>query len=643
MREAAERNRTSTQRSQGPFGCYMLLLLCLIPAVIAVCAFVIMAYKVPYTFYASSSEDPCCEEYVALLSRIVNRTISPCKSIYDFTCDRYSVQTAPGALLDSPGIASSWGYKPSNTPAGKLVYQYYRSCVTAAVQGERQGARTAATLLEFLNQSIRSPVRLIVEISLKYGIEFPVSFLSENMLKAWRYPLPRRMFFNVHHIAVTINRIVINLSAEAEQAYHRIRRDARRKINEALSLNVSESEVDEIDSAFRVAPKNAYTASNLTGLHNLIPTLTVAEWRTLLENVTRANLTGVVFLISDIGALKRSLDILLDVNSQPKIVVFSLVHATFRLLIGAVQEKDQRDIRLRYFAYCQDVSTYIVGPLLIVDIMQTLNAGKLHDAMLRTYFHSITKAVGERAGTLVAPEDIDSVRKYVQRTRLLLPSEVFRLDLSLPQLTNDFSRNYLIMRKSQWTFFTIAVPDDFPRFEVVRSAVRWLPGFFNNVVLLPIKPYAAVNITSTLDDVVPLATLGMLMADAVWRSVFSTKWSAETNQRLQRHRMCVDQQTRIPRGTLFFYPKLSLDAALDASRRGHWNATMTFLPYRLQKTSRSQLFFLLIIFHYYCSAAKYLPPGYRRSESNYLFIHSDDFREAFGCSSRPARVDITGC
>ncbi|KAK8760822.1 hypothetical protein V5799_027913 [Amblyomma americanum] len=622
----------------------MLWILCLIPVVIVACALVITALNVPHRFYASESGDSCCQEYVALLSTIVNRTISPCKSVFDFTCQRYSVQAAPGALLDSPGIDSSWGYKPSNTPAGKVAYQYYRSCVTTAVQGEGLGAQTAATVLEFLNQSIRSPARLIVEISMKYGIKFPVSFLSENMFKAWHYPLPQRMYFNVYHIAVAINPVEVPfLNTEAEKAYLRIRRDARRKVNEALSFNVSERDVDDVGSAFRVAPKKAYTASNLTGLHSLIPALTVEEWRTLLENITRANLTGVVFFNSDKGALKRSLHILMDPASQPRIVVFSLVEATFNILIGAVLEKNRRDMRRRYFAYCQDVSTYVVGPLLIVDKMQTLNAGQPHDVKLQTYFRLITKAVAERARTLVAPEDIDSVRNYVQRTRLLLPSEVFRMDLSLPQLTNDYARNYLVMWKSQWTFFNIALPDDFPRLVVVRSAVGWLPVSFNNIVLLPIKAYATLNITSALDDVVPLATLGMLMADVVWSSVLRSKWSAETYQRVKRHRMCVDQEKRIQRGTRFYYPKLSLDAALDAARHGHWNATMIFYSHRLLRTSRSQLFFLLVIFHFYCSAAKYSSSVYRRSESNYLFLHSDDFREAFGCSSRPAPGDIAGC
>ncbi|KAK8778166.1 hypothetical protein V5799_020491 [Amblyomma americanum] len=645
MRAAPRPNRTSLECCRGPL-LYIVGLLCMIPVVTALCALILMALRASHTGYTSHIDASCCEEYVALLSRIVNRSINPCESIYDFICDRYSAQAAPGALLDTRLLEGSWGFKPSETLAGKLAYQYYRSCVMSTVQGERLGAQTASALLAFLGPSVNFPLRLIVEISLKYAIMFPVLFLSEAMFDLWPSSLPKRLHFSVHNLAVTLDTNPEPvMSAEAKQIYLRIRRDALRRVNEALSLNVSELEVDELYMALRVSLDSAqdYVASNLTDLHNLVPVLTAEEWRALLENVTRSRITGDVFLISDVAMLKRSLDILLDATSRPENAVFSLVEATSRLLIGTVLEKDNRDIRQRYFMYCHNASYVMVLPLLLVNLMETLNAGKLHDTMLQVYFSAITKAVSERAATLVAQQDVESVRRYVQRTRLLLPSEVFSLDLPLPTLTNNYAQNYLLMHASQWTLYSITVNGGVPKFITLKGILGRKPLFYNDVVVLPISVYLVVNNTSRIDRVVPLATFSMLIADTLWTSVLNSNWSDATTRRLERRQVCLTEENRTEQSFFFYHPELSLDTALDAARRKHWNTTLKFYSYQLQRISRSQLFFLLIIFHYYCPATKHAPYGRRRSEANHLFLRSDDFREAFGCGVKAENAGGPEC
>ncbi|KAH6929010.1 hypothetical protein HPB50_022387 [Hyalomma asiaticum] len=570
-------------------------------------------------------------------SGVVDTGVDPCGSFYRYACGRAS--RGSDSALSLSGMFQPWWirvgslYWPSGTSAGTFLRDYFQACVDASMDVETRGAETARALVEIVKPRVNMAwsryLLLLMEMNLKYSVQAVVAF---SVLGSGPWPdavVPLTPKVRVEDpLAVLLVPVHRALDTKMRHVYDRIRGDALNALNEALSTNVTSMDVDrlveDLDSASTEPPLGGVGDMDVLGM--VVPAMQPSKWRLYLEGIIERPFSGNVYH-APVRALKRRFSILLDEERLPQVIVFTLLEGTTYLLIDMLLQRPTESVH-HYFAVCQKLAFRFEAVAVLSAIQQRTRTAQ-HDFALGAVFQSVAAAVTSQVSRSF-PSSTDAPRAVsrLRELRLLLPSEVVPLDTPLPTLGASYARNYLLAETFDLSLNRFKPAKEDLGASAVTALLASRPSVIGTHVILPVALYAALDLASHTDVVVPMSVVGVDLADALWSFVFRGSWGRETTSMLSEYYRCRDSHRGL--STLRFqHPVLSLGTALSTTRGASWNDKFTVGELSIE-TSRSEVFYTLFVMHHYC-----LSPRKTRAalaaEVDYLTGTSVDFARAFGC------------
>ncbi|KAH6929004.1 hypothetical protein HPB50_022381 [Hyalomma asiaticum] len=604
---------------------------------------VIAALTAPVAVLVPSSTPPCCASELRLLSQLINTTINPCRNLFARVCASYKRNETPGSLRDIRLGEEPARYRPTGSETGRLINKHFQVCLRAMSKAEELAPETVASITEFMGREAfkteTNMLRFVVEITLRYGLQTTVLFLTTDMreiIKKHVKTYQQRPGTNVSAVVIT-RPVLLEIEGSVSPLYDRVRLEALEAVNEALSTNVTTHDIEAlVRNLTLVEDEMELVSSDVDVLTTMVPSVPGAQWRMLLDDIAGTTLGEDVFHTST-SAIKHRLGVLLDVKSQPTTVAFLIVDAASNFILNMMKSRLKTSIYERYFRRCNEEGQTLV-PLLAIHRLR-LTAGQKRAEQFRTIFERIASLVADTAPRFAAPKDAESVKQYVYRFRMTLPVDIFRLNASLPTLGDRYAWNYMQLQASGWTAQRMPLPKNVPRKTIKDSIETKHLTVLDDTIYVSLGLYTAMNISNDYDPAIAYATIGMSLADALWNSVFKRHFSHKTTRLFDVVKKCRAASGHVFPKVVFRYAELSLNVTLEAARSKQW-----FGKFRARgltnKASRCQLFFELLIFHYYC-------PGHiwkqrvTGQESNYLFSNTDDYHTAFGCSWDGVRDNAT--
>ncbi|KAK8777592.1 hypothetical protein V5799_029063 [Amblyomma americanum] len=586
----------------------------------------------------------CCLDELRLLYSTVNATINPCNDIFAYVCDSYERNVTPGSVRDIRLREEPARYLPSNTAAGKLINKHFRVCLRAMSRAEELGPETVTSLADFMGRQAfrteRDMLRLVVEMTLKYSLETTVLFATTELRDIWKRHLPGERLGGRDTVVVIACSIQLKVKGPLAKLYARLRQEALDATNAALSTNVTQREIETLVQDLKDIPrKHVVSESPLSALTDMVPTVSTNEWQTLLESIMGSPYSDRMYhtLVKD---LNHRLGILLDRARQPATVAFLLLDAACNLLWNVLNVNQKAAVQVRYFERCRRESQTLV-PLLVFNRLQTIRSATERTEQFRAIFHRLVHLVAEAAARFSAPEDAESVKQFVRGIRMYLPRDIFDLEAPLPKLDSRYAWNFMSLQASRWTAQRVPLRKDVSR-DAVKDSIETKHLVVRNAsIYVSVSLFTALNISDDFDPVVAYATVGMSLADSLWRTVFAETWSQETNRLFNIVNDCRAASGKVSPRSVFRHSELSFNVTLEAARGKRWFDDFSVDGFLT--ASRSRVFFMLLLFHYYCPGRTYTYDKVR-SESNYLYTNTEDYRKAFRCPRKDARDDtIEAC
>ncbi|KAH7936483.1 hypothetical protein HPB49_000035 [Dermacentor silvarum] len=604
----------------------------------------IVALTAPVAILIPPRTPACCHGELRLLSRLVNDTIQPCRDIFARVCATYGRKEMPGSLRDIRLGEESARYKPDGSEAGKVINKHYQVCLGAMSRAEELAPETVASIVHFMGSEAfktqKGMLRFVVEMSLRYSLETTVLFLTSDLRDIWKQHVKtyNKRPNATTSVAVVITRpIVLQVNGSVAPLYARVQREALEAVNQALSTNVTSYDIETlVGNLTIVKDEAALSASDMGALTSMVPSVLDTEWRALLENIAGTPLGKEVFHTS-IAEIKHRLGVLLDTARQPTTIAFLLVDATSNLILSMLHSRFKKSIHERYFRRCTDEGQTLV-PLLAVHRLSMIKSGEKRAEQFRSVFQKIAGIVADTAPRFAAPKDAESLKQYVNRFGIVLPVDIFRMNAPLPKLGDRYAWNYMSLQASGWTAERMPLPKSIPRLALKDAIQTKNLMVRDDTIFVSLGLYTAMNISDDYDPVVAYATVGMSLADALWNSVFKTRFSTETNLLFDVVNKCRNASGHFFPKIVFRYAELSFNVTLEAARSKQWFDE--FQMGALMKASRCQVFFLLLLFHYYCPGRMWKQRMTGR-ESNYLLSNTDDYHTAFGCPWNGVRDNAT--
>ncbi|KAH9384766.1 hypothetical protein HPB48_026779 [Haemaphysalis longicornis] len=590
----------------------------------------------------------CCLRETEWLFYHVNISVNPCIFLHDYVCGVYREQREPPAFGESNYSSEKelYLYRPPPRKSGIAVYRLFQSCLSAVANIEKQGGSTATTYIGALlpntavTKSKRDLLLFLLQMAVRYNI------MSHPVVALYgRGGFPSRVFFENMHLlrkpgflaVLLLTRTAPSIRGDVSDQYHRLRKDCLQTINRMLNLSVNLKNMEDLERDLDVTFGKGITANdftfgnavlaNFSDVDKLAPSLTMADWSWAVRNVSGSDPPAMLFH-SSVDALRKTFGVLLDVRRREVTLVFFIFKAVTNFLLEMLNESGGIRSKRR-FLYCKSI-IYQYSPLMLVNKIETYS--REHAAVFHRIFKKILAEIAAQTARIMPPTDHTRLLSYHKNLRLLLPSDLLPAHKKIPSLTGDFVRNLLTLFRSGWSNegkdLLPGITEDLYKNFSLRKI-----GIFNDTIVIPVFAYTIYTFHASDELVVPSAIIGVPLADALWKNIFSEhEWSTDTSKLLDNYTAC-----QVSLGTLvttslrrFHVPLLSIETARRVAVSSLWQSQ--FESFGGWRVSRCKLFYMLLMYHHYCPAPLYFKERFLK-EAQYIALISEDFRDAFKCQA----------
>ncbi|KAH7966375.1 hypothetical protein HPB49_015589 [Dermacentor silvarum] len=490
----------------------------------------------------------CCMREIEAMYQQLNFSASPCSFFYHHVCDSYGDDSTYPAISAFKYYFRKELYEAPEHRAGKAFYELFQSCLKATVNAHNLGGSTAATYISVLQadramhaQSTQEILAFILRMTVKYDI--------------WAHPIlaiygrggyPTFLFFagitsKKEFLAVVVRKAKLHLEPALANGYAIMRRDCLEKINELLRMNVTLHVIEQLERELDLGNTELRLSSNSI-LAEIAPPLTIDDWNSIAWNVTGDGLPAEIYHATP-GALRKIFSVVLNITRKSTILVFLIFKAIDIFLTDHIQ-KSMRDSSNRgVFLFCEEtLANY--GMVAVFGWLERMNKNQDDDAAFRHMFRNMVQIILKKTSAIMPPKDQQNISSYLASLKMLLPSEVFPLQRSIPNLTGDYVKDRIALFSSGWGSMSYKPPPGVSK-EMSQAATSKLILVVNRTVVVPILYYGALNISKIKEPTLIMSAIGVKLADVIWNHIFLYhNWSDEATRIIANYKVTWQKKTK---------------------------------------------------------------------------------------------------
>ncbi|KAH9363674.1 hypothetical protein HPB48_000831 [Haemaphysalis longicornis] len=551
----------------------------------------------------------CCPELLEPLRHLVNLTVNPCSEIFHYVCHGWNEKGANTLDVDAAKLTSPFAIMKSTTPngAGRSLSAIFRSCIRLPTRPLEQEVLQALIDIAPLAPpyGFKEILNLIVALSLKYNVFLPVTIKDlENGYGLLIKPgIPAVMNFPGGNIAL-------------EPLFGRF------KVVSGLPVTMNEV----LATAYNL-PKASSSRTTTNGNLSLLETLLRGDspitFRSILTTVFPFPEETTV-VVKSFQAVMDTLSLLTAPNNQPTAMAFVFFDAaavTYKLMYGlSVTSKMHLVDRC-----AQSIAHF---RLLTFKAITEAVVSKSKDERVLATVSDVKETIISRLSSLGEERDRLLVSKLLGELKTVLPSYAVKTITRTPNISENFVTNQLINEEVQLLYGLshdtlhrtllkiMVIAPYFPLVEVEGNYLVITPAVYS---------FVATTRSEAHFDV--LASMGALVADALWQLVLKTDaWSARVNAMLTKLKSCSAKGG----GMGLAFPTLSLETVALAARKSDWEKPVLVLD--LLKSSLSQVFFMRFVYFTACRRSIFHGTEEAHAKEVVAFVNgTPGFREAFHC------------
>ncbi|KAL1423922.1 hypothetical protein MTO96_020715 [Rhipicephalus appendiculatus] len=562
-----------------------------------------------------------------------NTSLDPCTDFRRYVCFKYDRIQTPGAFMSSAQKISPALGGLSRNDAGRLLFAYYRSCLSAQWRSQDAARAAVRAVLQVTEASpSMSSLHLfftILKLNLAYGLHgniiiYRISYGSVPLSLApakWRYI--RRTFGLADSLLLVIPKVVPFLAALKHPSTRHIISVALSELQNEFDFNVTARELKTIARGLQEATprESSYFRSPASSLGVVTSGVPLSLWEDLVQRFTGTKMCPDV-IHSPVSDLSHRFLEILDTKRQPVTIALVLLEAALSLAIPSTQT--YQNTTHGTYEFCEKATRQLVVLWALEDLL-TFAAKEEHNQAIFDAFDCLVRTTTEEVERILERRDAALAKRQLQGLRLVLPYHIVPLDLKLPSFTDDFYLNTLYAREFAVTAFRYRPPegqDPILKFSLVTLTNRPNPG----VIVVDSKLYTA----ATLDyksHLLRNALFGFVLADRIWSALFRIRWSNASRRALDRY-----ANASRPDSSFFSFvsrPYLALRTCVIALRLHRWHKLD--LRWSTWHLSLSQAFYDLVVFNFYCEHNGASSQTLQRIVSE-MTMHNEDFLVAFRCS-----------
>ncbi|KAH7938308.1 hypothetical protein HPB49_022418 [Dermacentor silvarum] len=576
----------------------------------------------------------CCPQVLEEILRGANLSLNPCHNVYEHTC--FSHATSGSRYYENQArIFSSDPVRgfPA-TVAGRAIAAYYRSCLGLSGMNESVGQTAAQAILKYT--SVTSPMatesllELILQLPLKYNLP---SVLDVQVKRA---PVEESSTILVVRLG-TASRLSRDYDSR-ELAV--VKSDIVDTINDALTSTV---DVQSIDNFLRDLPKSTPSqeeTNTVDSLLSLTTRVTAKQWVEILARMTNYDTLVAVSGVS-MHILNATLEKFLNPELQPRTTAIALIsssmHLASRITTHARYSQDWND-------FCE-LNAQELRPLWIQDKLGHFSTHS-QDIGIRSTYLTLVGIVLRKVANMMPSEDLEKLTVQLNNVRLLLPSEVARKDEVMPAFDLTFAQAYLegreyMFRTSMYRTRTLGIGVDF--IEDIEKQTTTSRG---RTLTVPLIIYRMLQLQNNTDPLLVMSTLGVPLARAVWKIMFSISWNNNFSETFRAHRECLAQS--IKEGTWLpssMRPSelswLSLESCMEACRSDHWSDRLEGIdPWNL---TRAQAFYMIYVTYHHCKPAFGQTLPLATFDADTLMFSFPDYLASYQCNDTASSNAASTC
>ncbi|XP_070388440.1 uncharacterized protein [Dermacentor albipictus] len=577
----------------------------------------------------------CCYREAQAMGQRLNLSVNPCRNLYAHVCDSFTDDEEFPALKTFEYYSEADYYTSPPHRAGQVIYTLFQSCLAATANAHKMGRSTVAMLIDVVGaktavraQTEKDILAFLLRTTVKYDI-----WTHPTIAVYGRGGFPSSVYFSgmaqMHEfLTIVLKEMGSRLRSVQADEYALIRRDCIESINYILNINVTMEQIEVIEYDLNLNETVAHDLSDSELLAELVPSLTIDDWKTIVENITGGNLPSKLYH-PNLKALRKTFSVILDRRRHPTRLAFFIMNAVQDFLLDLIVGRTSRSGN-GVFGFCRRVIRHY-PTVSIVGALQRMMKDEDHDAVFYRMFNEIIEAISRKATAVLPSADQRKLSAYLKPLKLLLPNNIFPVHRPLPNFTSDYFLNRIILFTSGWAYYSYKPPPGISLTITQAAQLREIT-VQNDFVVIPIGAYSVLSFGNRTENVVIMSTVGVRLVDAIWIYVLNNPaWSEEAKTMISNFKACERNLTNIvsDRFGLFKVTLMSIATAIELARVPHW--LDMFHVSSLWWTSRFRLFVYLLVYHHYCPGAEKLKKQLAK-EVQYIASVSEDFRLAFKCA-----------
>lgn len=556
----------------------------------------------------------CCPDQVELLAGAINRSLDPCRDFHSYVCSNFErLSLAPYLSKQNHFLYEvRQGDRVDSSRAKHILWQYDQSCLNSIRPLKTLASDLAAGIIEELGVTAQMNRKEMAHFLLRTNLVYDI----DNVITV----AVSRSFSRVHSTNFILTSCQPCVKATASV------------FNSRLATNVT---YDDIIAYALSVEVNDYRSrpANKSVLMDLFPDVSQDAWNKIQEEARKPLRDDIPILLSNVTILRTLLISLANPDNQPASIAFMVANAVFYVATDIrLPDSISNEAKL-YDAIHEACFQYLKSQRYLLQLFYAAElTNATRDDHVREIYGLVTTAVSSAAasGDLFSKTDQALVKPALQKLTLILLSNFSSSGVQLPNMTNEFGRNYI----RALTYEASA-----GRENIRRHLPRYLSEFsdrmlYDGLFYVSSTYYAASDFENPQKLVVNMAILGIRMAEAMWRHLLTNRnWSVETSSKIQNLFRCYNSSA----GTDVALTTLAIGSVLNVTDRTHWNEKR-----QAQNTwmlSTGELFYL---WHTYGLCT----PTYSTAEADRVNIpmrQIEDFRTTFGCAAGSPMAEKTTC
>ncbi|KAL3216640.1 hypothetical protein MRX96_032963 [Rhipicephalus microplus] len=395
-----------------------------------------------------------------------NTSLDPCTDFRRYVCFKYDRIQTPGAFMSSAQKVSPALGGLSRNEAGRLLFAYYRSCLSAQWRSQDSGRAAVRAVLQVTEASpSMSSLHLffiIVKLNLAYGLHgniviYRINYGNHPLSLApatWRYI--RRRFPLDDSLLLVIPKVVPFLAALKHPSTRHIISIALSELQNEFDFNVTMDELHEIAKDLQEAtPRDSsYFRSPASSLGAVTSGVPLRLWEDLVQRFTGKKMCSNV-IHSPVSDLHHRFLEILDTKRQPSAIALVTLEAALSLAIPSTQT--YQNTTHGTYEFCEKATRQLVVLWALEDLL-TFSAKEEHNQAIFDAFDCLVRTTANEVERILEPEDTALAKLLLQSLRLVLPYHIVPVDLRLPSFTDDFYLNVLYAREFAVTAFRYRPP-----------------------------------------------------------------------------------------------------------------------------------------------------------------------------------------